>query len=61
MSKKDSYMGRPRFKVTREALVNAYEEHQRWDKVAEHLGLSLSTVMRRVKEFNIKRVYVKCQ
>jgi transcriptional regulator of acetoin/glycerol metabolism len=52
-------MGRPRVTITREQLLRLYEVHQRWDKVAENLGLSLSTVMRRVKEYNIKRVHVK--
>ncbi len=54
-------MGRPRITITREQLLGLYEVHQRWDKVAENLGLSLSTVMRRVKEYNIKRIHVKVQ
>lgn len=59
MNNNRSVMGRPPKDVSREQLVQSYEKHQRWDKVAEDLGLSLSTVMRRVKEYNIKRVYVR--
>lgn len=58
---KSSVMGRPKVEIDRETLVKAYDIYQRWDKVAEHVGLSQATVARRVKEFGIKRVYVKCQ
>lgn len=54
-----SNMGRPRIQITRELLVKEYEKHQRWDKVAESIGVSHSTVARRVAEYGIRRVYTK--
>lgn len=58
--KKEKVMGRPRMTLDKETLKELYDEYQRWDKVAVDLGVSLSTVMRRVKEYNIQRVFVRC-
>lgn len=53
--------GRPRKVVTREMLIEAYDRLQRWDKVAIDLDVSHSTVMRRVAEYNIQRIFVRCE
>ena len=56
---KDSMItsGRPRKKIDKETLISLFNEYHRWDLVAENLGVSIMTVYRRLKEYNLNKQY----
>ena len=49
--------GRPRKKIDREILIVLFNQYQRWDLVAENLGVSIMTIYRRLKEYNLNKQY----
>ena len=49
-------MTRPRIKTSKELLLQTYEELQDWYAVAAYLGLSKSTIYRRLEEFGISKI-----
>lgn len=54
-------IGRPRFEITKESLINSYKKYLNWDKVAQHYGVSSATIYNRMREYGIKRNYTFSQ
>lgn len=50
-------VGRPRKKITKELLIDLYDNYKNWYTVAEQLGVSNVTVYRRLNEYGISRNY----
>lgn len=49
--------GRPRKKIDRDILIKLFNEYHRWDLVAQDLDVSIMTVYRRLKEYNLNKQY----
>lgn len=44
---------RPIIKISVDELLSAYDNFQNWNKVAENLGVSRSTIMRRLRDAKV--------
>lgn len=53
-------VGRPNIDISKESLVSLYEKLQNWESVANTLGVSYLTILRRRKEFGLKTVKKCC-
>ncbi len=52
-----STVGRPKKEITKEMLFDLYSKHENWYTVADALGISKSTLYRRLHEYGISRFY----
>lgn len=47
-------VGRPKLDIAKDELLLMYSQLQSWNKVAQKLGVSKSTITKRVHDFNLK-------